>query len=165
VRITREHVEYFSERFGELYEEAFPGIQERFQDDLEENVKEFVTYESADGLIDLSGPGQARRTDPETSRDAAAMDRTIQRAIVLAEFRHHEICVASEIAGRLGWTRDAVTPRLGELQKPDRWSLYGEPCGPLVVFTGVKRPSPYGGTEQEYRITQAGKVVVSLWPE
>lgn len=110
----------------------------------------------------LTGKGQARHSDPKTSRDAAAIDRTKQRGRVL-EALAFENLVATEIAKRLRLVRDSVTPRLGELQK--NYTLAGQSVGPLIEPTGETRPGPHGGHEQVYRLTPAGHGVVRGWTD
>ena len=108
----------------------------------------------------LSGPGQVRRSDPQTSRDAASINRRTQRARVLEVLLFDDL-VATEIAKRLNLVRDSVTPRLGELQKHG-WMLDGQPCA-LIEPTGQTKPGPHGGNEQVYRLTGAGHDLVTRW--
>ena len=68
-------------------------------------------------MIDLFSPALARRSDPETSHQAAAKVMTEAiAAIILAILRHAKGgLTATEISELTGIERDTVSPRLPEL--------------------------------------------------
>jgi hypothetical protein len=96
----------------------------------------------------FSGPG-SRRTDPETSHQAAdrhpALRRTDRRDALIAHADHPAGLTDYELADLIGRQQNSAGKRRGELRDLG-----------LIEQTDKRRPAPSGSPAIVWRITQSG---------
>jgi hypothetical protein len=103
--------------------------------------------------LTVISPATARRTDPDTSHEAAARqtpDKTrADHDKVLRALRDHPAGLNDfELESVTGVAQTSIGVRRGELMAAER--------GALVEYAGVKRPSPSGSPSRVHRLSDAG---------
>lgn len=107
---------------------------------------------NGDMKISMDGPGLARKTDPETSKRAAQMNKPLskRKRQVLTWLVNHGPAIPDVIADGLGIDRSWVTPRLTSLVK--------EYDPPLAYKTGKEFVNPKSNRDnEEWAATEIGK--------
>jgi hypothetical protein len=104
-------------------------------------------------FLTVISPATARRTDPDTSHEAAARQtpdhvRDMYRKVLNALRDHPAGLNDFELADVVHVQQASIGVRRGELTKPER--------GSLVEYAGVKRPSPSGSPSMVWRLSDAG---------
>jgi predicted ArsR family transcriptional regulator len=93
----------------------------------------------------MAPPPMARRSDPETSKQAAASARELQahhHAVILAALRKHGDAGKDRLGALTNLTGVAICRRLPELQRLG-----------LIELTGKTVPSTSGRQEREWRLS------------
>ena len=117
-------------------------------DELQINPGEDFCIVPAAAFVEngVSVNGASRRGDPDTAKEAAKLSRETHAGKVLIELSRAD-GTTGELAKRLGWARDSVSPRVGALKRIG-----------LVEDTPERH-----GRQRVVRLTPAGQAKAAGW--